>query len=500
MTASHMAWTALAIYVFITVVLTIRGALRTKGLASFALGSKDIPPAMGGISLTAQMTSVATFVLNPGLVYQYGISGLLGFGMAAALGITFGLIAFSRRFLTTGSRIAAFTVPQWIGKRYQSQGLTLLFAVISLALIAFSVLIVVAIAVCIVSMLSLNTGSTPFSILLCSIVAFFFTYIMLGGVNTHAYTNSIQGIVMLVVALILISSGWPLLFKNGGILASLRAIDPNLVSLTNPASLYFRDFFEVFVCNFLVGLAIVCQPHIVSKVLYLKSEKQVTPYLLTAIMAGLVFSTVMVVGLFARVSLPVSPFLSSHSDLVIPTYIAANFTPLFQVLITMGLICAGVSTLEGILLSLLTILSNDIFLPLLSRGNTKESEQVTTGKALSYGRAALVLTGVVVIWLSNWQINNPTGGSVVIFGMYGVYLLFTASFFPLSCGMFLPRVTKNAVTAGVIASIAVYCATGFFHFTHYSNNPAFLSTAAIIAGWTVIGIWQLKPAAVSVRP
>ena len=69
------------------------------------VGNGDIAPWVVGLSLSAQLTSVATFVVNPGLVYAYGLSGLLGFGVAAAGGITLGLLLFSKAFRRVGARV-----------------------------------------------------------------------------------------------------------------------------------------------------------------------------------------------------------------------------------------------------------------------------------------------------------------------------------------------------------------------------------------------------------
>lgn len=485
MNAITMGWIAVAIYVLATGYLTYRGAKKTKDLSSYSVGSKDIPPIMVGLSLTAQLTSVATFVVNPGLIYKYGLSGMLGFGVAAALGITCGLFLFSKRFLRVGNTVSAITVPQWIGKKYDSKALRSIFAIISLALTAFGVLIIVALSLSLGQLLGISpyldgAYNGAFTWLITAVVLFVFTYMMIGGANTHAYTNSIQGIIMLIVALILIGSGLHLFFKGDGLFTRLAAQDPNLVSVVNPASLYFRNIFEVFFCNFIVGLAIVCQPHIVSKVLYLKNEKQVKPYLMTAVVAGFVFALVMIVGFYARVQFPEI----ARADFVVPTYIAQTFSPILQVVITIGILCAGLSTLEGILLSLSTIFSTDIFMPLLS--GKKEDAKVIMKKAMNYGKVLLIVIAGVMIYLSVSQVKNPIGGSVAIFGMYGVYLLFSTTFFPLAAGMFMPKIKRQSIISGVVASIILYLGTAYFKWTFMSNNPAFLATVAIIGGWVVV--------------
>jgi Na+/proline symporter len=492
-----MAWFGIAAYGLLTIVLTIRGALKTKSLSSYAVGNRDIPPALVGLSLSAQLTSVATFVVNPGLIYSYGIAGMLGLGLAAAAGIVIGLIVFSKRFRSSGSQVQALTIPQWIGVRYGAPGMRKLFGVLSLALVSFAVLIVVAIALVLSKLLQVDPRW-----LVLGVVVIVFTYVLVGGANTHAYTNAIQAVIMLIVALVLIGSGLTLFWEDGGLIKKLASISPNLASPTNPASLYFRNLFEVFVCNFLVGLAIVCQPHILSKALYLKEDSQVRTYLTVAIAAGLIFVAVMFVGLYARVNfhdgiqsvswlhqmIDGKP-LAVRMDHVVPLYIATHFSPMMQVLIGIGVLCAGLSTLEGILLALSTIISIDLYLPSQADPNDTEAQLAAKQKqALYVGRVGLILFGALVVGLCYWQLANPTGGSVAIFAQYGVYLLFTVSFFPLACGMFFPKVPGHAVQAAVVTALLTYLIVAFLKLSFMANNPAFLATCSIFTGWFMIGL------------
>ena len=48
-----------------------------------------------GLSLAANLTSAATFIISPRLIYLYGLSGVLGYVVAMPLGLFLGLIVFS---------------------------------------------------------------------------------------------------------------------------------------------------------------------------------------------------------------------------------------------------------------------------------------------------------------------------------------------------------------------------------------------------------------------
>jgi Na+/proline symporter len=385
-----------------------------------------------------------------------------------------GLTVLSRRFRSHGVRVQALTVPQWIGARYESTTLRALFAVLSLALITFATLIVVALSVVLARLLNL-----PPEWVVVGLTAIVVTGVMMGGATGHAWTNAVQASIMVVVALLMISKGLPLLASEPGAGARLAAMDPNFLRAVNPASPYFRNVFEVFFCNFLVGVAIVCQPHIMSKALYVRDDREVRTYLGTAIACGLVFTAVLVTGVWARLALAQPATI----DRAIPAWIATAFPGPLQVLIAIGLLCAGLSTLEGIFLALSATFSAD-FYPLLAR---RRSERA----AFLAGRVGLGAVAVVTALLAIWQLEHPTGGTVAIFAQYGVYLLFSASFLPLACGMFVPRAGRTLITVGVLATLAGYIAVAVFRISPLHNNPGFLAAVGMLLGWGCVGVGLL---------
>ena len=64
-------WILVALYVSAIIVLVVRGARRTKGVADYALGNIAFSPVAVGLALAASTTSAATFIINPGLVAYF---------------------------------------------------------------------------------------------------------------------------------------------------------------------------------------------------------------------------------------------------------------------------------------------------------------------------------------------------------------------------------------------------------------------------------------------
>lgn len=114
-------WIVLLVYAAFILFFVVRGALRTRSMQDYALGSINFSPYFVGLSLAAAMTSAATFVINPGLIANYGISGVLSFGLFFPLATVVSLYFLSKRFRKYGQTVKAVSLASWIGARYNSR-------------------------------------------------------------------------------------------------------------------------------------------------------------------------------------------------------------------------------------------------------------------------------------------------------------------------------------------------------------------------------------------
>jgi SSS family solute:Na+ symporter/sodium/pantothenate symporter len=477
------AWIFFGIYLALVSLAAFVGIKKMSGFASFSVGSRNVSPVFVGMSLAANLTSAATFIINPGLIYLYGVSGVLGYAVAMPLGVFVGLIVFSKAFRTVGDEVTALTVPQWIGDRFNDRRLTIFFAVASLLQIAFLVLITVGLSRVLASVLGVDVF-----LAMAFVIIFPLIYIMFGGASAHTLTNSAQAMIMMVVAVILLASGAPY-FADGisGFLGQLSDIDPVLAQPTNPDSLLFRDYFEVVACNFLIGIAIINQPHVMSKALYLKSARDVNKYLMSGILVLILFFAVILVGLYARLLMPEAA--SMMPDEVVPTYIVDVFGPFVRAVILIGLVAAGFSTMEGLLVALSTIFSNDVYQVIAKRAGTLSDDEIEA-RSVRYSRYFLIALAPVVALISYGQITNPEL-SVAILGQNGVYALFSATFVPILFGIFARGVPKTVVLVSAVTALIVHFGMYYGEITMYANNPAVPATAALLTSTAIalVGYW-----------
>ncbi|MBL0024302.1 MAG: sodium:solute symporter [Saprospiraceae bacterium] len=475
----------LSIYAIFTIFLVVKGARNTKNIKDFALGD-GFSPVVVGLSLAASITSAATFIINPGFVALYGLSAFLAMSVVIPIALFLSLIVMSKSFRKYGNNTKAITLAQWVGNRYDSSSFSLIMAFLSLLLLTFIVLICVGIT----KVLS-NALGTSELVTLIALVVFVFGYTMFGGANSMVYTNTIQAVLMLVVAIILLTSGYA--HFTDGIAAfwnKIESIDPNMSKVFNENSPLFRDWFEVIFCNFIVGIAIVCQPHIITKSLMLKSDKDVNKYLYIAILTELIFFLVIFVGFYARIMFPDLTVGDKvlKMDGIMSAYVVHKFSVGVGVLVIMGLISAGLSTLEGLIQSLSTTITNDIVSPLAKWENRPE-------RLIKTNKIVIIILGIVSILISYNQIINPNL-SVGILAQNGVYAFFSAAFVPVLFGIFVKEMPKQAAIAASITAIMVHFSIYYGELTPYTTgairNPAVAAAIAIISA-LVVGtvLWQI---------
>ncbi|NOX37558.1 MAG: sodium:solute symporter family protein [Calditrichaeota bacterium] len=489
------AWLIFLIYVSVTLGLAWKGHQKTDSFRSYAIGMGDMKPWVVAFALAASMTSTATFVINPGIVYAYGLSAVLGYGVAAGTGLMLGIVILSKGFRRYGIKEAGLTVPDWIGRRFGSRKMAAFYAVVNLLLIAMVVLICYAMAGLLVATLQLPAvfPNSSFEVALAIIVVFVFAYTYIGGTYAHAYTNMVQGLVMLVVAVLLVGSGIPLLQDN--LLEKLAAIDPLLAQPIHPGSLLFRNVFEVFVANFVVGFALAAQPHFVIKSLYVRSERDVNRYLALAILIGVVFTSVLLCGLYARVARGpfVEQFIQQNQmgiDGVMPAYIVSTFPPLVALFISIAILAAGMSTLDGIVVALSAILANDLFLPWYRRRKPDPRRELQM--TFRVGRIAVLALGGVAFGLSLYQ-HYHKEFSIAIFAQEGVYALFAATFIPLMAGMFFRNVSRHLVWGTSLVALGIHFGFRYGKWTLLTpadyTNPGLTATYGLLVSLGIVAYY-----------
>jgi len=126
------------------------------------------------------------------------------------------------------------------------------------------------------------------------------------------------------------------------------------------------------------------------------------------------------------------------------------FPPWIFTMVSVVLLAAAMSTLDGLLVSMSTITANDLVLNLVER-RTRHGEAEQMAFALKVSHVVLVLIAIAA-FLINLQPPKLLG----IFGQTGVYGLTAAAAPPLLLGVLFRRVPIALVWVGSAAALVIH--------------------------------------------
>jgi len=172
-----------------------------------------------------------------------------------------------------------------------------------------------------------------------------------------------------------------------------------------------------------------------------------------------------------------------RQDLVMTVYLQYAFPDWLFIIISVVLLAAAMSTLDGLLVGISTITANDLILNLMDRfGNKNLSATQKMKIALSMSHIVLILIAVLTYVVT---LNPPK--LLGIFGQVGVYGLVLAAVPPLLAGILFQRPQLRLVWAMSILSLGIHFGLFFFGTSLFSqsnlafDNPGVTATISLIA-------------------
>jgi sodium/pantothenate symporter len=195
----------------------------------------------------------------------------------------------------------------------------------------------------------------------------------------------------------------------------------------------------------------------------------------------ILFFSVVIAGLYARLQFPDLRVDGTplKMDGIIPAYVVSEFVVWVGLIVIIGLLSAGLSTLENLIQSVSTTITADIIQPLT--GFTEGEGQGQ--KVVWINRGVIVMLVAVSFLFSRDQLLHPAL-SVGIFAQNGVYAYFSAAFIPVLFGIFIKNVHRAAPIAASLAALITHFAVYYGQLTPYTTgavrNPAVAATCAIL--------------------
>ena len=445
------SWLFLILYIGAMLVIGVIAQRRIKNADDFATARQSYGPFVLALAFAASIASGSTFLGSPGLAYQWGLASVWG-KFLYPIGVYFGVLISMRLIATAGNRFGNRSIPEYLGDRYQSDGIRVLVSVLSLVLFFY----LAGQLVSGVMMFETMLGVPPkWAIIITTIVLL--VYVTLGGAHADILTDSAQGFLMLcvaVVVIVMVVSGFGVDGGLMGLVSNLGEQDESLILPVNPNTPLFHSWWAI-ISTLFAHMPLGLLPHMGNKLWALKDtgggQKQ---FIKLAYLFGLTIGLMGIGGLLARAVLGDALYAEgSNPNQALPLLFIELFPTWLAALIGVGILSAIMSTADGLVVSSSQIIANDLYrrtiVPVLKPDlNETELDQ----RVLLISRIATVVVLLVCMGIA-WAMLDQNITLIVWIGIGGMMAAFAG---PLLVGALWKGVTKKGAYAGLIVGISTF--------------------------------------------
>ncbi|MGB7061940.1 MAG: sodium/proline symporter [Candidatus Zixiibacteriota bacterium] len=416
------------------VLLMIKGSLTfkyNKTIADFVLAGRRLGPWLVSFSERASGESAWLLIGLPGLALVSGFNAIWP-AIGCVSGILFSWTFISHRLRTQTEKHGALTLPDLFENRFSDK--THLLRMVSTVIIIFFFTIYVS-AQFLAAGKVLNTifGITQFQGMM--IGAFIIViYTIMGGFFAVAWTDLLQGTIMVFTLVLLPIVG---LIELGGVdklSSTIKDIDPGLLLLGGGKAGW--AMIASILGGLGIGLGYMGQPHLVTRFMAIKDPRKLRQGTMIAIcwavlaFWGAVFVGIVGLGLFGNVFADQEQIMPYMTKTLVPAWLAG--------ILISGAIAAMMSTADSQLLVSTSAVSRDIY-------NQMIKKDVPERRLVLISRVATLVIGVIAFMLA------LSAQSLVYWLVLYAWAGLGASFGPaLLTTLWWKKVTKQGVLAGMI--------------------------------------------------
>ncbi len=446
----------------------------------FVLGGRSVGPWLTAFAYGTSYFSAVVFVGYAGQFgYKYGISATwIGIGNAV-IGSLIAWIVLGRRTRVMTKHLSAATMPDYFGKRYDSNALKIVASAIAfIFLIPYTASVYNGL-----SRLFGMAFDIPYAVCVIVMAALTGVYVTLGGYMATAINDFIQGIIMIfgIIAVIV-----AVLDGQGGFyeaIFKLSEIESD-VPLTMGQKGVFASFFGPDLPN-LIGVVILTSlgtwglPQMVHKFYAIKDEKAIkTGTIISTFFAVVVAGGCYFLGGFGRL-FDTPAIYDANGKIVYDAIVPGMLSTLPDILIGIVIVLvlsASMSTLSSLVLTSSSTLTLDLI-----KGNIVKN--MDEKKQLLCMRIMLVVFIVISVVIA---LDPPTFIAQLMGISWGA--LAGAFLAPFMYGLYWKGVTKASVWASFAAGVGITVANMFFKFI---ASPINAGAIAMIAGLIIVPIVSL---------
>ena len=448
MSLQAWSWTFFVIYCAGMLSLGAWAVRRVHRADDYAVARQSYGPLSLALAFAATGASGATFLGLPGLAYNSGISVML-YAVCFPIGMYIGVFICLRVVSQSGNGFGSRSIPEYLGDRYGSERIRVIAALMSLILFFYLAGQLVAGLVMFETMLGLSQGPA-----LIITTAVLLLYVTLGGAHADILTDAFQGGVMLLIAagvLLMFLTGYGIDGGFGSVMDRLRETDPNTVRWLHPTTQIVGSPWAI-IAIIIAHIPLGMLPHIGNKLWALKADSARRRFLIVAFLSSLLLPMMSLGGMLARVHLGDS-LLDGGANQAIPELFVTLFPTWLAALLGVAVLCAIMSTADGLVVSSAQVFANDLYRRTFARRWSPDlSDDGLDKRVLLISRWATV--GVLAASAAlAWALLSVNIALLVWMGIGGMTSALAG---PLILGSLWQGVTERGALVGMLTGFVAF--------------------------------------------
>lgn len=459
----------LSLFLGFMIAIGFWGLKKTKTLNDFFLGGRTIGPWMTAFAYGTTYFSAVLFIGFAGqLGWGFGINALWISAGNALIGSLLAWLVLARRTRRMTQNLDAMTMPEFLAERFDAKMMKMLAAVIIfLFLLPYTASVFKGLGHLFEA--SFNISYDTALLIMIGITG---VYLVLGGYFAVTLTDFIQGLIMLVCAVVLVVF---MTGKAGGLEQALATMATNYQAHIPAAKQ--PSWIAIASLVFMTSFGVWGMPQMVQKFYAIKDENLIPKAaVITTLFAIVIVFVAYFNGALTHVFFKEIPaFLSQKNgtDMLIPTLLTTHLPPVLLAFILLLVMSASMSTLSSLVLVSASSVAIDLYKGHINPDVSKEN-------SLAMMRFLSGLFVIIAFLIAKFKISIIVTLMSISWG--AVAGAFMAPYF---YGLYWKGTTKAGAYAGMISGILVMVLFMFF-IKLKGLTPPMISSIAMIVPFLVV--------------
>lgn len=424
-------YTVLVLYLGIMAFIGWYAGRKTNSIGDFFVLSGKAGVLVSGIAYFSTQFSMGTFLGTPGTIYGVGYAGMAISVPGAVFCMILTALLIGRKLITLGHKYGFLTMADYLTDRYHSKKMS---GVLGVMMLFFLVPMMGAQIIGAGVIVHVFTG-LPEWVGVVGMGIIVILYCMSGGMKGAMMTDVIQGSLMIATAVVTFIVSVVMGGGFSNINHTLQSM--NEAYLTFPGANGYMPW-TYYVSNIVLwSFFTMGQPHLFTKFFAMKDHKTMFKAILLGT-AGMFFSATLIE--WAGVNGIASIQNIEKADQIIPMILQRGMNPFLASIFIAGIVAAGMSTIDGILVTTTGAVTRDIYQKIINKDATDET-------VMKLSKVVTVIIGIIVICFGVFQPGSIFEINLFAFSGMAIFVV------PILFGIYWKKATAKGAIASVIVGI-----------------------------------------------